>query len=825
MINADLFPASAQFPILTDIVCDATVDITDNTLGMDADFTNAYWLGWIYYDDLPSAYHVSRWYVTDGRLVLDDITAQENVDIGYGYCATVTGSTYPAVIKHDGTNWTVWDRQWTTVVTQSNALRLLNRFDINQTAVTDIICIFAFDIKLNGVSQSYTMGFLVVPVDDFLNGTFSGTCSTAGGNLTHFAVRSGGSVPSAIPISQDNVTGITSTTVDGYDVDIICCGIETVVAPWVDTAGASQAGMTYGVKPMVRLQASDRDVSLVLCSYNHADGFGYQYFCGQGLAYNPSAGVVWAWEQNSIAQPKPDISGDNADLIAGAFTGGFDIDTVRAYCTAGNYGMYYDGSSSFVVHATGNSARAIIRRIGDYDDYRRMVSLYPRLSVSNTYDNGANKFYAAVDAATNQFLCDVVTGNDITRLTVWQVIGQAIGADTAPYDNADKPPYTPGGDGTDNTNTGSDILLPTSLGVGGTNGFITQYALSAAQMQKIGELLWLTFTDPDYYKNFLFTLATTGTINLSNLLDYFVSLRVYPFPLINIPSYDAAGQDMYIGAGIVPLHFDSPLHTINAYADMIDAGSVYVPRYYGDFRDYDNTSIMLFLPYCGTVQLNPTDVIGGTLAARYAVDFATGGVTAYVTVTTSDGRTYPIATMAGSIGADIPLTATNATQIAARLAGDALHVAGMFGNAVETQMQRETGIAVNAVSGNMAGALTGAVDVATAPLHTAGDVVSNALDAVSAPGTKMPMLSGGRGFGAFGQPQTAYIQIRRNLYAQGQAAPAAYRHTYGNAVSKPVTVGSCSGFTMFDNVDTTGLNCTATERDQITALLQSGVYV
>ncbi len=824
MINADLFPATQQFPNIPDIVCDATVDITDNTLDMGADFTEAYWLGWVNFDDLPSAYHVSRWYVADGRLVLEDITAQENVDIGYGYCAAVSGSTYPAVIKHDGSQWIVWDRQWTTVETQSNALRLLNRFDINQTAVTDIICIFAFDIKLNGVSQSYTMGFLVVPVDDFLSGTFSGSCSTAGGNLTHFAIRSGGSVPSAIPVSQDNITGITSTSVDGYDVDIICCGIETVIAPWVDTEGTAHSGLTYGVKPMVRLRASDRDASLILCSYNHADGFGYQYFCGQGLAYNPSAGVVWAWEQNNISQPKPDITGDNADLIAGTFTGSFAIDTVRAFCSTGSYGMYYDGSSSFVVHATGSGARAIIRRIGDYDDYRSMVSLYPRLSVSNTYDNGSNKYYAEVNTATNQFLCDVITGSDITKLTVWQIIGQAIGADTAPYDSADKPPYTPQDQNEQGANSGS-VVRPTTLGVGGTNGFITQYSLTAAQMSEIGELLWLSFINPDYYKNFLFTLTTTGTINLSNLIDYFVSLRVYPFPLINVPSHAAAGQDMWIGAGLVPLHFTTNLHVINNYADYIDVGRCAIPRYYNDFRDMAHTQIMLYLPYCGTVQLNPADVIGSTLHAQYAVDFATGSVTAYVDCTTWDGAQYVIAVLAGSIGADIPLTASNAAQIAARIAGDTLNFAGTVGGAVASDIGRSAEAIGAAAMGNVAGAAIGVAGALAGRVGGALDVAQKGLQIATADGVKMPMLSGGRGFGSFGAPQTAYIQIRRGIYAEGVQTKNGFKSTFGNEYEQPVQVSSCKGFTVFSNVDTSGLQCDAMERDAVKKMMQAGIYI
>lgn len=426
------------------------------------------------------------------------------------------------------------------------------------------------------------------------------------------------------------------------------------------------------------------------------------------------------------------------------------------------------------------------------------------------------------DGATGDRLSDDYANID-DQLRDWQQPDTNIAVNN--YDPADKPPYNPGGDGDDQgSNTGS-ILRPTTLGVGGTNGFITQYSLTAAQIAEIGRLLWLSFTDPDYYKNFLFTLTTTGTLNISNLLDYFVSLRVYPFPLINVPSHAAAGQDMWIGAGLVPLSFKTNLHTINNYADYIDAGSCTIPRYYNDFRDFAHTQIMLYLPYCGTVQLNPADVVGATLHAQYAVDFATGGVTAYVDCTTWDGSQFVIAVLTGSIGADIPLTASNAAQIAARIAGDALNFAGTVGEAVSADVGRSAQAIGSAATGDVVGAAIGVANTYAGRIGGALDVAQTGLQIATAEGVKMPMLSGGRGFGSFGAPQTAYVQIRRGIYAEGQQPPQGFKEAYGEAYSKPVQVSSCTGFTVFANVDTSGLQCDAMEREQVKKMMQAGIYI
>ncbi len=413
----------------------------------------------------------------------------------------------------------------------------------------------------------------------------------------------------------------------------------------------------------------------------------------------------------------------------------------------------------------------------------------------------------------------MLQGEDTSEIPVWE--------------NIEYEPITPGPspeDGDDQgSNTGS-VIRPTTLGVGGTNGFITQYSLTAAQIAEIGRLLWYKFSDASaveqYVKNYMFfTVSTTGTLNLSNLLDYFVSLRVYPFPLINVPSHAAAGQDMWIGAGIVPLTFSTNLHTINNYADYIDAGSCTIPRYYNDFRDFAHTQIMLYLPYCGTVQLNPADVVGSTLHAQYAVDFATGGVTAYVDCTTWDGSQFVIAVLTGSIGADIPLTASNAAQIAARIAGDALNFAGTVGEAISSDVGRSAQAIGSAATGDVVGAAIGVANTYAGRIGGALDVAQTGLQIATAEGVKMPMLSGGRGFGSFGAPQTAYVQIRRGIYAEGQQPPQGFKEAYGEAYAKPVQVSSCAGFTVFANVDTSGLQCDAMEREQVKKMMQAGIYI
>lgn len=391
-----------------------------------------------------------------------------------------------------------------------------------------------------------------------------------------------------------------------------------------------------------------------------------------------------------------------------------------------------------------------------------------------------------------------------------------------PTEQGDEPPSD------ERENIGDKITRPASIGVGGTNGFVTQYALNRADVAQLGALLWTSFVDQDYWQNYLFSLALdTGTFQLSGLLNFFVSMKVYPFSLINVAGYRVFGQDMYIGTGIIPLHFSTNIGVLSSYCDYISGGYIDIPRYFNDYRDYINTEISLYLPFCGTVQLNPGDVIGNRIDIQYAIDFATGGCIAYVDLTTGDGAGYPVGALPGQIGADIPLTATAAGEVAARFIGDGLNVAGMIGGEVS---RTASGVA-GALGGNPSGGSGGGSMFAGVAGMYGGAGAAMAVDlapGLARQGLQMlqrgavgaPMLSGGRGFAAFGAPSRPYVQIRRGIYPEVSGLGT----VSGLPAAGTYTIGSLSGFVQGDaKVD--GLSCPDNEKQKIRALLASGIYV
>lgn len=367
---------------------------------------------------------------------------------------------------------------------------------------------------------------------------------------------------------------------------------------------------------------------------------------------------------------------------------------------------------------------------------------------------------------------------------------------------------------------GGDNIEPNNTnGIGGGFGFMTQYALRASDLQELGRKLWAGF-DPDnpdidsYLSNFIYKISTTtGSVNFADIMDFFVSLRFYPFPLGNISTITTSGHDMYIGAGTEPLAFANNIHTMDSFEGIVNAGELSVPFWYGDFRDYQ-TQITLYLPYCGTAELNPVDVMGSTLECFYEVDFCTGSCTGYVWCTTWDGARYCVASLPGQLGADVPMSASNAGRVASRIMGDRI----TFTENLVSILRHGAGFAGAAASGNVGSAIDRAFSAFITPTIAEEKRLNDELGkgAISA-----PVLGSGGGFAAYKNPSTAYIQVRSAFYPD----ITNYPDTVGNPASETVTIRDCSGFCRFVNVDVTSITADIREQTAIRQALENGVIL
>lgn len=400
-------------------------------------------------------------------------------------------------------------------------------------------------------------------------------------------------------------------------------------------------------------------------------------------------------------------------------------------------------------------------------------------------------------------------------LQQWQKYGYNINDDEY---NPEVIPPTPRPDPEppdDDENGGDDYEPndPSGLGVG--TGFTTMYAIRSTHLQQLGNKLWNGFTDiNNYINNFVFAVdPNTGSVNFADIMQFFISLRAYPCPVSVMASTSAGGQDMYIGSGAAPIHLNTNFSIVDDYIGTINAGELTVPFWFGDFRDY-SLECIVYLPYCGTAELNAGDIMGGKLSAFYTVDFCTGACMAYVLCDTWDGTRIRVASLSGQLGADLPLTATNAGQVASRMYGDRINVAENILGGVKSAV---TGIGAVA-SGNFAGAVRQGFDAFITPSLNEERLKSQmgTRSAIAA-----PMLSAGRGLASFTDAKTVFLQIRSPIYA----APSNYNAAVGQPATNAVTIGDCSGFCQFINVDVSGITTDAEDQRAIRQALETGVII
>lgn len=388
-----------------------------------------------------------------------------------------------------------------------------------------------------------------------------------------------------------------------------------------------------------------------------------------------------------------------------------------------------------------------------------------------------------------------------------------------------------------------------------TANFITPWVLRGSQVSGFGKFLWenLFLPDPDdpsvidgLWKNFMDALGSyfqTGSFDPSSTLDFVVSLYYFPFSLSSYAT-DSTTKKLYFGTGALGLTISNTYNTyiLNTYHTIIGGGSLdlnnptvkqnlNIPD---DFRGLANTSACIYLPFCGTYEINWADIKDSALSIQYAIDFSTGACIAYVTSTKSGVSTYVLCAT-GCLGFQVPLSATNANRISAAIIGDiaktGTNIVDKGQNIASTIMHGGSTENSN-VSGNTSdtdantltmGATGGAVGLTTGSIMQTGNALKQAF---SKPSIGIPLMRGGSGWNALHCPRSAYLQVRTPQYI-----PDLYHgHALGWCAEKKSTVSSLptpesSNFYQCISVDTSGMSCSKEECDMIKNLLQSGFYI
>lgn len=406
----------------------------------------------------------------------------------------------------------------------------------------------------------------------------------------------------------------------------------------------------------------------------------------------------------------------------------------------------------------------------------------------------------------------VTTGRYTTDIAVKQAQanytwGDIFDTSVPDWDSTYNPPK-PSGGGDDDDFGELTNSRPTRYGTSGTK----KYVCSASTINSLQSFLNVSYT-PD---NTNFIADFKGT----NPADYIVSIQRYPFPLPHLSST----ASILIG-GVDTALTANPLESELYQAQRIfDFGSIAIPEYYGDFRDYES-KITLFLPFIGSVELDPRLFIGHLLSIDYLIDYDTGSIAAEIQ---RDGLT--IETKTAHISITIPFFAANMGQYQNALAQTEFAIE-------QSKIKQISGIASTAISagGAIAGAGAGLSDIGGASV--AGGLIGGTASMLSGlvqmqsleyqldhTAPSIGTLSVAAPANAFYMDDRARVLIIRPKMLSDYSAED-YSHTVGNACAIPGKLGSFTGYTVAAAADLSGIPATAAEKAMIRKQLQSGVYV
>lgn len=335
----------------------------------------------------------------------------------------------------------------------------------------------------------------------------------------------------------------------------------------------------------------------------------------------------------------------------------------------------------------------------------------------------------------------------------------------------------PSGDPTGDYDDTSDVIsVPSvpSFNLGITS-LINVWVPSTTDINNLAAYLWSNFdlTDPTKTLSKMFT----------DPLSYILSLHMLPFTV---------GSSTAITVTLAGLATTVSMPPATEQFHDIDCGSVTINEYWGNYLDYTYTKIVLCLPFCGQVDLDPDEVMGKTIKVKYRVDVITGAFVCFVYI---DGDKV-LGQYAGNCAAQIPISAADFSRLNAAVLGVAGAAASAFGSAA---LGGHGGMLNGASGGLISSIAANSQNAKVRAQHSGG-------------------LTGAPGFMGIQKP---YLIIHRPR----QSVPEDYEQFKGYPSNVTMQLSSCTGFTSVREITLNGLPFTDGELSELKSILEGGVIL
>lgn len=339
-----------------------------------------------------------------------------------------------------------------------------------------------------------------------------------------------------------------------------------------------------------------------------------------------------------------------------------------------------------------------------------------------------------------------------------------IGGDPDPYSQVGEKSKTGGGNGTGVIPGISPTPYPGAANLVDVTSFINVYCPSASDLLDLANEIWA----PNVVE-----LIKGMTLQP---MDSVISFHIMPWP-----GTISSGKD-YIKLGFYTSSTAQAHYPIGQYYEH-DCGTIHIDEIWGSYLDY-KCRFSLFLPFIGSIPLQPEDVVGKDITVKYMMNILTGSVVAYVI---RDDAV--IANFGGNASFQVPLTGADKSNL---ISG----IIGVAGTAI-------TGIA----SGGM-----------TAPV--AAGIASSSLNTAMSKTTYQK--AGGLG------ANTAYMGIRTpylTVYVPNMCLPDDQNGFIGYPSYITDTLGNQRGYTEVYKSHIHASGASEEELIEIENLLSSGVII
>lgn len=316
------------------------------------------------------------------------------------------------------------------------------------------------------------------------------------------------------------------------------------------------------------------------------------------------------------------------------------------------------------------------------------------------------------------------------------------------------------------------------------------------------------------------------TFLTNNPLDCIVSLKKFPceVPWVSgeLPS------DIYFGnyhnSQVQGFKCTAPYKVFRFSFSLADNNFLY-PVYGDTFLDYEPyTKATLYIPFCGTIEIPPSEFLGHNLNVDLVIDFITGACCAYVRrdnvfITSAQGECAVDIPVSGLQGATLDSQIFHAAQStkAARF-GATTAVAGLFTTTL-SGAANVAGGSLTSSTGALAGFTRGiqSAENATLQKQTAEYEQSHIQPQYKQVSGASPLLSQ---LNEYCCRLIIYRPIISDTYD-----PDIYADTVGFATIDNDILDNFEGFTAVAAVDLSGVPCTAEERAEIESLLTRGIHL